>query len=383
MQKSVGPVLVLALLSFGSWGIYTIEFEKKTYYQKLDTALKEKATIDYLDAKIITAIENDKIDDAVMYQHLAEYLGIRLNGKTLKKIEENNTLFSRSWRNTKHFGTGFLSGQSEDMAGLSGSIVSDMTLYGDLRDLSVEGSKFVQNEPYDKVIFGMAVIGVGLTASQFFTLGSTTPAKMGASIVKVAKKTGKLSKPFVDIVSTKLAKAINFDRLKKIDYTSMDSVKKGTKYISKSLDMPFIRKAFKNIDSVKKNTGSYADTISLLKYIDKPKDLQRMANVSKKYKTNTKAIFKVLGKGTIKGLAKGGAKIIKWTSMLVAQVISFAIALFSLILFIRKIIGIGVRKTVSLGGYGVRLFVAIVSLSFVGIKTILSHLYRELMKLLF
>jgi len=326
-KKSFLFLMVLILFLFGSWGVYTIKYEHKIYYKDLDIALKEVATKNYLDQKIIDAISNDKIDDAVMYQHLAEYLGVTLNQQTLDEIAKNNDIFSKSWRNIKKFGSGFFSGEADDMAGLSGSIASDMTLYGDFRDLAKEGNKFVHDQPYDQVVFGMAAIGVGLSASQLFSFGATTPAKVGASIVKAAKKMGKLSKPFVRIVSSKLSKAIDFKVLKKVDYTSMSTIKKETKRIAKSLDTPYIRKAFKNIDTVHKNTDSYADTIALLKYVDDPKDLQKVVNVSKKYKKNTKVIFKILGKGVIKGIVKGTARIIKWTSLLIVQVISFIVSL--------------------------------------------------------
>jgi hypothetical protein len=327
----------LILFLFGSWGIYTIKYEHKTYYKDLDIALKEVATKSYLDQQITDAIQKDNIDDAVMYQHLAEYLGITLNQETLDEIAKNNDLLSKSWRNIKKFGNGFFSGEANDMAGLSGSIASDMTLYGDFRDLAKEGNKFVHDQPYDQIVFGMAAIGVGLSASQLFSFGATTPAKVGASIVKAAKKMGKLSKPFVRIITSKLSKAIDFKALKKVDYTSIGAIKKETKRIAKTLDTPYIRKAFNNIDSVHKNTDSYADTIALLKYVDDPKDLQKVVNVSKKYKKNTKAVFKVLGKGVIKGVVKGTARIIKWTSLLIAQMISFIMSfLIGIVTFFLK-----------------------------------------------
>jgi len=330
-------IIVLILLLFGSWGLYTIKYEHKTYYKDLDSSLKEVATKSYLDQKIMKAIDDDKFDDAVMYQHLAEYLGITLSQETLDEIKINNDIFSKSWRNVKKFSNGFFTGEANGMVGLSGSIISDMTLYGDLRDLSKEGSRFVKGESYDQIVFGMAAIGVGLSASQLFTLGSTTAAKVGASIVKVAKKSGKLSKPFVHIISSKLSKAIDFKALKKVDYTSIDAIKKETKRISKSLNTPYIRKAFNNIDKVHKNTDSYADTIALLKYVDDPKDLQKVVNVSKKYKKNTRAVFKVLGRGVIKGVVKGTAKIIKWTFLLITQIISFIMSvLLGIFVFFTK-----------------------------------------------
>ncbi len=330
-------IVLLGLFLFGLTGVYTWTYEKKIYYKDLDVALKEKATKNYLDQKIINAINNEQFDDAVMYQHLAEYLGVKLSRHTLDEIESHSGFLSESWRNTKDFGWGFLTGEADNIVGISGTIASDMTVYGDLRDLSIEGSRFADNQPYDKVILGMSAIGIGLSASQILSAGGTTPLKVSASIVKVAKKMKYLSGSFVTIVSSKLSKAIDFSKLKKIDFSSIESIQKASKYISKSLNDTFIRKAFKSIDTIKSKT-SIADTIALLKYVDDPKDLQRIANISKKYKTNTKAVFKILGKRIIKGIVKGSAKIIKWTNMLITQLISFVISIVSFMIIIRKIV---------------------------------------------
>ncbi len=326
---------MLGLFLFGIVGIYTVTYEKNDYYKNLDTALKEKATKGYIDQKIITSISNEHFDDAVMYQYLAEYLGIKLSQHTLDEIESHSGFLVESWRNTKDFGWGFLSGEADSFAGISGTIASDMTVYGDLRDLSLEGTKFANNQPYDKIILGMSAIGIGLTASQLLSGGATTPLKVSASIVKVAKKMKYLSASFVAIITSKLSKAINFKMLKKVDFSSAESIKKASKYIAKSLDNTFIRKAFKNMNTIKTNT-SVADTLTLLKYVDDPKDLQRLANISKKYKSNTKAVVKVLGKRVIKGVVKGSAKIIKWTKLLVSQLISLAISALSFLMMIRK-----------------------------------------------
>ena len=336
MRWSINKIVIITLLGlflFGLVGIYTITYEKN-----LNVALKEKATKSYLDQKILFAIHNDEYDDAVMYQQLAEYLGVNLSKHTLEEIESHSGILSASWRNTKDFGTGFFTGESDSIAGISGAIAADMTIVGDLRDLSIEGSKFVNNESYDKVILGMSTIGVGLSASQFFTIGATTPLKISASIIKIAKKMKYLSNSFVDTIVSKLSKAIDFNKLKKVNFSSISSVQKATKTISKSLNSKFIRKAFKNIDTIKSNT-SVADTLSLLKYVDNPKDLQKMANISKKYKTNTKAVFKILGKSAIRGIVKGSAKIIKWTKLLVAQLISLFVSVLSILLFMGKGVG--------------------------------------------
>jgi len=74
----------------------------------------------------------------------------------------------------------------------------------------------------------------------------------------------------------------------------------------------------------------YSYTIALLKYVDDPVDLQRVSNISKKYGKNTKVVFRVLGKGAIKSITH----LIKWTNVLITQVISFIISIVFLLIMI-------------------------------------------------
>jgi len=80
-----------------------------------------------------------------------------------------------------------------------------------------EGSKMANDEEYDEFLLSTASIGVALTAVTVATVGATTPLKVGASIVKVAHKTKKISKSFQKVLSSKIAKTADFSALKKID----------------------------------------------------------------------------------------------------------------------------------------------------------------------
>lgn len=280
-----------------------------------------------------------------MYQRLADSLGVVLSRSRRDEIERYSGLVSESWRNTKEFGRGFLTGESQTLAGLSGSITADMTLIGDVRDFSIEGAKLANNQPYDSVILGMSTIGIGLSATQLLSLGATTPLKLSASIIKVAKKMDYLSKPFIQRLSSQLSKAIDFDRLQKVDISTPSAIKKETTSVAKSVNHTSIATTFQNIDTIKSNT-SIADTLFLLKYVDKPSDLQKIATMSQKYQKNTKALFRVLGKKAIGVLVKGGARVIKWTKLLVGQSLSLGIFLFFMILFIRKVVSSSVERLV-------------------------------------
>ena len=287
---------------------------------------KEVSEKGYFDKKILKAIENEKFDDVEMYENLATFLHIDLAQSTKDKIMENNTFFTKSLRNTKEFSSGFWTGKGESAIGISGSILSDMTVVGDVRDLSTEGIKFANDKKYDKVVLSVAAVGVGLSVSQLLSTGASTPLKVGASVIKIAKKTGKLSKAFLGVISSKLAKAVDMKILKKIDFSSLNAIKKNKTLFLKSLKLKGISKLFGNINKIKKNTSVF-DTVSILKYVDNEKELTKVVKLSSKYKKNTKGVLKVLGKTAL----RGSSKIIKYTTVFISQLI---LAIFSFIGFL-------------------------------------------------
>ena len=294
----------------------------------IDGALKKETSAEgYFDKKILIAIKNENFDDVEMYTNLANYLDVNLTQTTRDEIASHNDFISKSIRNTKEFGSGFISGKGESAVGISGSMLSDMTVVGDLRDLSKEGTKFINDEKYDKIILGLATVGIGLSASQLLSAGSTTPLKVGASVVKVAKKTGKLSKNFLNVISSKLSKAVDMKLLKNIDFSSISSIKKIKPTIAKSLKLDAVNKLFGNINKLKKNTSLF-DTVTLLKYADNEKDLKKLVKVSSKYKKNTKGVLKVLGKGAF----RGATKVAKYTTLFLTELFLAIVSFLSFII---------------------------------------------------
>ena len=303
-------VFLFLSLFFAWWSYGNIVYETKE--QNLTQALQDKVTVGYLDAHILKAIENEHFDDVEMYQNLAKLLDYTLDPTTMTQIEAHNGFLERSWRNTKEFASGFVNGDSQSALGMSGSIASDLTLYGDLRDLKKEGSKYIDDEPYDAFILNISLVGIGLSASQLLSAGAATPLKVGASVLKVAKKTGQLTKPFTKVLSKRLSKTVDTKLLKTLEFNSIFKLENSTKTIAKSIDLKPVKTLFNEVDLIKTNT-SMVDTISLMKYVDTLKELKKIGKVSSTYKANTKGVMKVLGKSVL----RVGKSVIKWTSRLI------------------------------------------------------------------
>lgn len=305
---------LLLSVFFAWWSYSSIEYETKD--QNLTQALQEKVIPGYLDKEIMIAIENENFDDVRMYQNLAGFLDYTLSPQTFAAIEARNGFLERSWRNTKEFASGFINGDSGSVLGMSGSIASDLTLYGDIRDLKSEGTKYLEDQPYDSFILHLSMVGIGLSASQLLSAGASTPLKVGASVLKVSKKTGKLSKPFSKELSTRLAKTVDKKMLDTVEFNNVAKLDDNIKAIGKSINLKPVKPLFNDISLLKANT-SMTDTIALMKYVDSSQDLKTLGKISSNYKANTKGVMKVLGKSAL----RSGKTVVKFTTKYIMKLI--------------------------------------------------------------
>jgi len=87
---------------------------------------------------------------------------------------------------------GIVEGKSDEDIGKASAIASDFLFIGDIRDLSIEGSHYYNNEKIDKVVIALSSLGLIATVSTIYTLGATAPVKTSISVLKYAKSAKKL-----------------------------------------------------------------------------------------------------------------------------------------------------------------------------------------------
>jgi len=97
----------------------------------------------------------------------------------------------RSWgRNALDAAKGFLTGNGENSAAVTGAIISDLCLYGDLRDLGLQGCNKIKGRPVDMVLVTLSGIGA---LSEIAGLAGSVPA-----VAKQLYKTGALTSQMFD-----------------------------------------------------------------------------------------------------------------------------------------------------------------------------------------
>jgi len=129
---------------------------------------------------------------------------------------------------TSKLGEGLLVGTSDEGIGKTAGLITDFFVVGDIRDLAAQGTNWAQGEDVDEVVAALAGIGLVATAAQIAsgaatvgTAGAAAPAvagstavKGGVSILKAARKLGKLP-PWLGKTLIKNAKTVQ--KTKKLD----------------------------------------------------------------------------------------------------------------------------------------------------------------------
>ncbi|MEW6255604.1 MAG: hypothetical protein AB1592_06580 [Pseudomonadota bacterium] len=146
-----------------------------------------------MDARIRAALAQDDPDLAASALQWADDHALVVPADLRDQVAEANSDSAKALRAARQFGSGFLTGTPDDLAGLAGAAAGDLTVWGDLRDASREGWHYVQGEPTDMLVLGLSAAGLALTAGTYATLGAGAPARAGLTLVKVARRTGRLT----------------------------------------------------------------------------------------------------------------------------------------------------------------------------------------------
>ena len=190
LKRTVSGLLCLFFGCGGLWWCTMGDFE---------ASLERMPDYDYL-PEIRELAAAGRLGEA---EHLADWV---LNGSSVENRDaisavreevhrKRTSLASRIYR----AGKGFLVGDGASVEELGGAVVSDFLLWGDLRDLAIQGYNKARGRETDPVIAGLAAVGVVTSVAAYVpdpAEGVEVSADASISLLKTFRKTGHLSKKF-------------------------------------------------------------------------------------------------------------------------------------------------------------------------------------------
>lgn len=244
--------------------------------------LFERAKFDVRPLVRVNPIE--KTQDYITHKQYAdahEYLSyfmqfdyVKNDPKAMTLLQEINQHRNKFSYQAKKALEGVLKGISDETIGNTAAIISDFFLFGDLRDLVIQGKNYFEQKEVDEVIVTLSAIGVIATATTYATAGSSVTAKAGISTLKLARRANKLP--------------MWVGRYMK----SILPLMKQSKSIKP------VKPIFKNLQTLHKQVGTKR-TLDLLSHTKTYKSLPTLVKISTKYGKQTPVLLKLAGKNSI------------------------------------------------------------------------------------
>ncbi len=249
--------------------------------------------------EIEEALKTGDVELAASFVALAGGRAIELPKDLLARVEQANSTSEATKRGIYNFAHGFITGEPQDVSGFAGAATGDLLVFGDIRDMVREGSRWARGMEADPLIMGLAAAGLAVTGVTYFTWGTAAPARVGSTLVKVARRTGKLSAKLADDV-TVLLKARRTGR---------------------------VTAALTDVAQIQRRAGTRV-ALESMRHADNVGDIAKAGVLAEKKGRSTLAIFKTLGRGAI-ALGAGALAIAGWVVGAASSLVFFVIAVVS------------------------------------------------------
>src|SRR3954454_14519014 len=279
---------------------------------RLDAALRNDPAL--MAANIEAALAANDADLAGSFAELARDKDIAITEDLSKRVSEAIANENSSANIAKRFAGGLVTGNAEDFASLTGTVAGDLFVFGDIRDVVREGKHLAMGEDTDRLVLGLAAAGLAVTAATYVSLGGAAPVRAGLTLVKDARKVGRLSERLSLWAGRSARQMVDTPMLQQAVATG--SVLRPGETIS-AIKAAFRAEKAGGLVRLAKDVGRVGEragtkgALDTLRIAEGPKDVARAARLAESKGGQTRAILKLLGRGALL-LAAGAFNLSLW-----------------------------------------------------------------------
>lgn len=267
-----------------------------------DHAVGQRLTAPVAAQEIEAALAAGDIDLADSFAALADERGIALAPELTDRIKAAHATAASALRHTASFARGLVTGVPDDMAGLAGTAAGDLFVFGDLRDAAREGVHLARGENADELVLGLACVGIAITAVTYASLGAGTPARVGLSLVKAARKTERLGASLASWGTRSMREAVDMGALRRAlaraSLTEPTVALRAAREAVKLDKAEGLINAARDVGRLQAKAGTRA-ALDGLKLAQGPRDMARLARLAAAKGPKTRAIIKLAGRAAI------------------------------------------------------------------------------------
>ena len=295
----LGAALALTPLGFDAvWQLYGQDDPDLL----ADRVIARTLTPAVVDREITAALEAGDTELAESFASLARQRGIAVAQPLAERLDGALKDAASVSHQADRFVHGFVTGEPDDMVGLAGTAMGDLFVFGDVRDALREGVRYARGEEVDKLVLGLACVGLAVTAGTYASLGAGTPARAGLSLVKAARKTGRLSTRLARFVGQTLDEAVDFAALRKASAdASLVQPAAAVRAAREAVKVDKIGRLAdlgRDIGRVQRAAGARA-AMDGMRLAENPRELTRLARLAEAKGGQTRAILKLAGRAAL------------------------------------------------------------------------------------
>lgn len=267
---------------------------------QLNSALRNNQKI--VADNINDALARGDADLASSFVELARAKDIAVTDELSRKVADAVTEENSTSHLARRFATGLVTGNADDVASLSGTVTGDLFVIGDVRDVVREGKHLAMGEETDRLVLGLATAGIAVTAATYFSVGGGLPVRAGLSLVKDARKVGRLGEGLAAWAGRSAREVVDTPALEQAVASSSvlrpgDSVN-AIKAAFRAEKAGGLVRLAKDVGRITEKTGTRG-AMDTLKIAEGPKDVARAAKLAEAKGNQTRAILKILGRGAL------------------------------------------------------------------------------------
>jgi hypothetical protein len=252
--------------------------------------------------EIEAALASGDVELADSFVELARERNLFIDPVLAAQVAAGTTTAAATTRGVGHFMRGFITGEPDDLVSLAGTAAGDLFVFGDARDALRESVRLARGEEADELILGLACVGLAVTAGTYATVGIGTPARLGLSVLKAARRSGRIGAKLSGTMVRAIKESLDTAALKQA-FTRAALIRPALA-VRAARDAVKIEKAgglmhlVRDVGRVQSKAGTRA-ALDGLKLADHPKDVARLARLAEAKGLKTRAIIKLLGRGAI------------------------------------------------------------------------------------
>ena len=275
--------------------------------------------------EIEAALAADDPELAQSFVDLAADHHVAIDPELAKRVAAARAAAAAPSRKAANFAKGFVTGEPRDAAGFAGTALGDLFVFGDIRDAVREGARLVEGKPADRLVLGLACVGLAVTAGTYATLGASTPVRVGLTLAKAARKSGRLGTRLGLWLGRSLRGAVHWSRFRQA--IAGASIAEPAVAVRAAREAVKLERAGRIVDLVRdvgrvQRTAGTRTALDALKLARGPKDMAKIAKLAAKKGSRTRAILKLLGAGAILFLT-GTMQVTSWLLWAVLALFGF------------------------------------------------------------